>query len=308
MRHHLRTSPHASCWLAEETHRFGSNRVVGYARSIVRERVWCLTEFFILPGHQRQGIGGSLLARCLEDGDRAGADTRLILASHHPGADSLYIRKAGCFPRLPMLLLAGPLANIHAPIPSAPILESGTAESQDAWQESEQAERSATGTLRAEPIHLTAAILEELNRLDREIVGYARPEEHVRWAAEMHGASRLFRRVPTGDASAEQASEIVGYAYLGVHSSGPALSLDPADLPRIIAHTTALSRSLLRAEGNTEFLPPSEQYWAVAGANEIMLRWLLDCGWQIAFQYLFMSSRPLGRLDHYVCHNPLYVW
>ena len=39
MRRHLRVSPASSYWLAEETHRFGKPRIVGYAHSIVRERV-----------------------------------------------------------------------------------------------------------------------------------------------------------------------------------------------------------------------------------------------------------------------------
>ena len=51
---------------------------------------------------------------------------------------------------------------------------------------------------------------------------------------------------------------------------------------------------------------PLEQYWALAGSNEIVLKWLLDCGWQIVFHYLFMSTRPLGALDRYVGYNPLY--
>src|SRR5258708_7455147 len=84
VRRHLRNSPDSSFWLAEERQRFGSVKVIGYARSVVREGVWSLTEFFVLPGHHRQGIGGALLAKCLEDGLKAGANTRLILASTHP--------------------------------------------------------------------------------------------------------------------------------------------------------------------------------------------------------------------------------
>src|SRR5580658_9138140 len=55
MRHHLRTSPACSFWVAEETPRFSSPRVVGYARSIVRDNVWSLTEFFVLPNQHRHG-------------------------------------------------------------------------------------------------------------------------------------------------------------------------------------------------------------------------------------------------------------
>src|SRR5579864_7719416 len=118
----MNISPDSSYWLAEETQRFGRTRVVAYAHSMVRDNVWHLTEFFVYPTHQKQGIGGAILARCLEDGAQAGADTRFILASSHPAADALYIRQANCFPRVPMLLLSGPLLALqpltaeHAPI------------------------------------------------------------------------------------------------------------------------------------------------------------------------------------------------
>ncbi|HEV2474134.1 MAG TPA: GNAT family N-acetyltransferase, partial [Chthonomonadales bacterium] len=114
-RQHLLTTPGSSFWVAEESSRFGSSRIVGYARSLVREQVWALTEFFVLPSSHRKGIGSALLRHCLEDGAELGADTQLVLASNHPSADGLYIRRAGCFPRMPMLLLSGPLSWLQTP-------------------------------------------------------------------------------------------------------------------------------------------------------------------------------------------------
>lgn len=299
-RAHLRNTPTSSFWVASETPRFGAPRIVGYARSIVRERVWCLTEFFVLPGHHRRGIGSALLARCLEEGERYGADTRLVLASQHPSADALYIRRAGCVPRLPMLLLAGSLLTLR-------VTPEETLSITDSVANTPETEPPATdkkidrpcAPLRAEPIHLTPQIQSVLDAMDREAIGYARPEEHTLWASHMGGeagASRLFRNA---------SGEITGYAYIGAHASGPALARDACDLPRFVAHVSALQHARLKHE--LDFSPSSlEQYWSVAGTNETMLRWLLDCGWQIVYQYLFMSSRSLGQLDRYVCHNPLY--
>jgi GNAT superfamily N-acetyltransferase len=302
MRHHLRVSPHSSFWLAEETPRFGAAKVIGYARSVVRERVWSLTEFFILPGHQRQGIGTALLEHCLADGEQAGMDTQLVLASHHPGADSLYVRKAACFPRIPMLLLSGPLASLR-PFPGhAPLSLSNGANALDAPMD-------AAGTrLCAEPMVLTEDVQSTLDALDREMVGFARACEHAHWAAEMagpDGASCLFRRTATETAEFGEEGQIVGYAYIGPHLSGPALARDPADLPYMLTHVAQRARA--QADPERGLLYPAEHYWAVAGTNETVLSWLLECGWQIVFQYLFMSSRPLGRFDRYVCHNPLYL-
>ena len=100
---------------------------------------------------------------------------------------------------------------------------------------------------------------------------------------------------------------IVGYIYLGLTSSGPALARDPADLPAMVVTAIARQQSAVRLAPDPGLARANEQYWAIAGTNEVMLRWLLQCGWQIVFQYLFMSSRPLGMLDRYICHNPLYV-
>ena len=294
IRHHLRQSAGASFWVAEETPRFHRNRVVGYGRSIVREGVWCLTEFFVLPDFHRRGLGGAILERCLTDGAQFGANTRLVLASQHPAADSLYIRRAECTPRLPMLLLVGPSDSLRVPGPeAAAIVESriGQRRSEDRF-----------ARLLAEPLLLTTESKAALDTLDRAIVGYARPMEHAHWAATMggiNGAARLFRRASSG--------EIVGYAYIGGTGSGPALALEPENLPAMLAHVAQRERLRSRENRENGFLFASDRYMALAGTNEIVLRWLLDCGWRIAFQYLFMASRPLGSLDRYICHNPIYI-
>ena len=413
---HLRTAPQSSYWLAEECPRFGRSRVVGYAHSVVRDRVWSLTEFFVMPSHHRMGIGRALLNACLQDGAQLGADTHLVLASHHTSADSLYMRRAGCFPRIPMFLLSGPVSRLQFLPPSTVVTEieddqpyrsshssshlssqrpsqfpsqfpthspfstsqslSKTARPPDLAPASLRAsltrilsallgkrevsgrkvsgqktvvqkaetpftpmqitdtrtlpvptvtsqvaiplsETDVSPNLIASPILLTAEIQAEIDSLDRDIVGYARPLEHRFWVKEME-VTRLFRE--------KQSGRLVGYAYFGSHSSGPALAVDPCLLPPMLAHITRLlsrespdpdfnsgfhltpdtARSEPGAAEGVAFTTP-DAYWAVAGTNEVMLQWLLDCGWQIVFQYLFMSSRPLGRLDRYVCHNPLYL-
>ena len=63
---------------------------------------------------------------------------------------------------------------------------------------------------------------------------------------------------------------------------------------------------MAHTDSDFDLVPAVEQYLAVPGTNETVLRWLLECGWQIVFHYLFMSSCPLGSLERYVGHNPLY--
>ncbi len=307
-RHHLQHTELASFWVAEEKQRFTSARIVGYARSVVREGVWSLTEFFVLPGHHRQGIGGALLASCKEEGEGFGADTRLILASQHSGADSLYVRKLDCYPRLPMMMLVGPLSKLNPPAAGGCVIAETALPFVDPVQ-SRRATAAVGEILRAEPLLLTSEVMLGIDALDREIVGYARPREHAFWAREMGGtagASRIFRRIRRSADGTEERGEIAGYAYIGSHSSGPALAKEAEDLPYMLAHVSALSLALAHIDSEFDIVQPLEQYWTLAGSNEITLRWLLDCGWQIVFHYLFMSSRPLGSFDRYIGYNPLY--
>lgn len=302
-RHHLREGPNSSFWVAEDSPRFGSPRLVGYARSVVRDRVWSLTEFFVLPSQHRQGVGGSLLSHCLLDGEAAGADTRIVLASHHPDADSLYIRRAGLLPMLPMLLLAGSSSALHPP-------DSHPGSITDALltglYNQSFVSQTNSGAIVAEPITVNSRLLDEIGALDREIVGYARPTEHQLWINEMggeHGAARVFLERQHGGGR-----RVIGYSYVGPHTSGPTLAIDPEDQPRFFYHVSGAASSLYRAGGDIGlFVHPADQYCAVAGINKVMLRWLLNSGWQIVFQYLFMCNRSIGKLDRYICHNPLYV-
>lgn len=305
MRHHLRNSPNCSFWVAEDTPRFGSPRIVGYARAVVRDAVWSLTEFFVTPSQHRQGVGGTLLSRCIQDGERAGADTRLVLASHHPDADSLYIRRAGCFPRLPMMLLSGPATTLIDPAPGKLPIEDSTIIGYHADRTNSASEDDPR--IIASTLVLNGGIQEELDALDREIVGYARPTEHRFWAEQMggdRGAARIFR-----SARQDGSAPIIGYSYIGSACSGPTVTLNPAHQSRFYYHVSGIARQVYRSSFDLTggLLSASEQYCALAGINEVMLQWLLASGWQIVFQYLFTCTRTLGKMDSYVCHNPLYV-
>jgi len=80
-------------WLAEN-----DGRPVGYARSILRDGVRELTEYFVLPGEQSAGVGRELLARAFP---RDGARHRTIIATTDMRAQARYL-KAGVYPRFPI--------------------------------------------------------------------------------------------------------------------------------------------------------------------------------------------------------------
>jgi GNAT superfamily N-acetyltransferase len=80
-------------WLAKR-----GDEVAGFARSIVREDLRLLTEFFVLPGNQSSGLGRELLGRALPV---QGQERRWLCATLDLGAQSLYLRR-GLYPHFPV--------------------------------------------------------------------------------------------------------------------------------------------------------------------------------------------------------------
>jgi GNAT superfamily N-acetyltransferase len=143
-------------WIAEDD---ATGRAVGYARSIMRDGVRELTEFFVLPDAQSAGVGRGLLERAFPD---AGARHRAIVATIDPRAIARYLR-AGLDARAPMIGFEG-----------AP-----------------RDERLATDLVR-EPIDPGEPPLEELAEIDRRLLGFRRDEDHRWLATERPGV--LYRR------------------------------------------------------------------------------------------------------------------
>lgn len=143
-------------WVAEED---ATGRAVGYARSIVRDSVRELTEFFVLPDAQSAGVGRGLLERAFPD---EGARHRAIVATIDPRAIARYLR-AGLDARVSMIGLEG--------VP--------------------RVERLATD-LQREPIDAGDPPLEALAEIDRRLLGFRRDEDH-RWLASQR-PSVLYRR------------------------------------------------------------------------------------------------------------------
>jgi len=83
-------------WLAKR-----GDETIGFARSIVRDGLRVLTEFFILPGQQSSGLGRILLSRALPAG---GTERRWLLATADTRAQALYL-KHGLYPQFPVYYL-----------------------------------------------------------------------------------------------------------------------------------------------------------------------------------------------------------
>lgn len=102
----LVTDP-GGCWVAEL-----DGEVVGGAVSRVRELMWILASFAVLPEHQGRGIGTQLMAAAMHHG--RGCLRGMFAASADPGAVRRY-RLAG-FDLHPQMLLTGVVDRSALPV------------------------------------------------------------------------------------------------------------------------------------------------------------------------------------------------
>lgn len=106
---HLQRTDPDGCWVAD-----CDGRVVGGALGLVRNRMWGLSLFALLPEFQGRGIGSRLYAPALAYGAREpGA---LILSSSHPAAIRRYTRSPG-FALVPTVGLTGLVDADRVPTP-----------------------------------------------------------------------------------------------------------------------------------------------------------------------------------------------
>jgi len=131
-------------WFAVEE---PTGRPVGYARSIVRDGVRELTEFFVLPDAQGLGIGRGLLERAFPPDH---VRHRSIIATTDPRAIASYLG-TGLAGRVPMAFVEGPPRPVRIP----------------------------TDLVRSR-MDPADPPLDELGRIDQDILGFRRDVDH-RW-------------------------------------------------------------------------------------------------------------------------------
>jgi ribosomal protein S18 acetylase RimI-like enzyme len=150
----------AQFWVAEV-----DGDVIGYARSIERDGVLELTEFFVRPGHQSGGIGGELLARAFP---AEGARHRVIVATTDSRALGRYLR-AGVYPRFPIYFLGRAPSDV-----------------------------TIATDLTVMPITNTSEALPVLARIDQAVLGHRREADHI-WLLDVaQGYVYMRRDEPVG--------------------------------------------------------------------------------------------------------------
>jgi len=234
----------AEFWVVEK-----DGEIVGYARSIEHDGLMDLTEFFVLPNQQSGGVGRELLARAFP---KSGARYRVIVATLDERALSRYL-KAGVYARFPVKYF---------------------------YRKAERVEIKTD--LIIEPMQLDIH-LEDINRIDRQIVGHSRAVIH-QWIATTR-SGYVYKRN----------GEVVGYGYAG-ESAGPFALLNENDYPAVLAHAESLM-----AEMDAEFGAE------VPLINRKAIEYFTERKYQIdSFTVLFMSNEPFGMFENYLCFSPIF--
>jgi GNAT superfamily N-acetyltransferase len=127
---HLIDSDPDGCWVADD-----EGSVIGAAAALLREGLWGLSTFAVLPRSQAQGVGRALLDKSLSYGGRSCPG--MICSSHDPRAARRY-RLAG-FGLHPAMLLWGSVRR--SAIPALPDVQEGGAEDFDLLDEIDRAAR-----------------------------------------------------------------------------------------------------------------------------------------------------------------------
>jgi len=188
-------------------------KIVGIAAATVRDKLWFLAMFWVLPEYKLQGIGRPLLDRVQRLGDEQGATLRCVWSSVDFAAIASYL-KLGMMPSGPIFTFAGPLRTAPAAQHEARLTELDP-------PRASIIDRAVRGVTREQDHAFFAARAMSGYQLlmGAEVVGYFYVKDGVigpaAWTDPMHGEALLSHALQQASA---RASEIKLIA-LGVNRS-----------------------------------------------------------------------------------------
>ena len=232
----------AQFWVAEK-----DGEIIAYARSIEHGGLQELTEFFVSPNQQSGGVGRELLSRAFP---KTEARYRTIIATLDERALYRYM-KMGVYGRFPFKYF---------------------------YRKAEKVDVKTN--LKIEPMQLELH-LEDINRIDRELLNHSRASVH-QWITSVRDGFVYKRN-----------REIVGYGYVG-SGNGPFAVLDDNDFSAVLAHAESLM-----AEKGEDFGAETPLINAKA------IQYFLERKYQIdSFSAILMSNVPFGKFENYLCFSP----
>jgi GNAT superfamily N-acetyltransferase len=243
----------------------GRERVVAFASAVVRERFWYLSMLFVLPEFQGAGLGRALLRQVLPHGDASARAT--ATDSAQPISNALYATY-GLVPRMPFLNMIG--------LPERPEAF-GDLPSGVAAIPFDELAAGATGDGGGRG---HAMLVDAIDALDRELLGFAHPIDHRFLRGE--GRRGWLYRGPDGS--------VLGYGYAGEAGRvGPIAVRDEALLGPVLGHLT------------TAVVPRGAFAFWVAGAADRAVVPALQAGFRLdPFPVLLCWDRPFADFSRYL--------
>jgi GNAT superfamily N-acetyltransferase len=200
--HLLATDPERA-WLAES-----GGRPLGFAMAHQRGDHWFLAFLFVMPEWQARGIGRELVECSLPPAAERGRIAVCVEATQ-PVSTALYAT-FGMAPRIPLYVMTGSLRAGAMPDPSGGL------------------EALAFEALAGRGPEGHAMLTAQVASLDRDLLGYERPEEHRFWRALQ---SKGFLYLRSGQA------EPVAYGYAEASGRiGPVAVREASLLPQVLGH------------------------------------------------------------------------
>ncbi len=224
-------------WVAEQ-----NGEIVGICNAILRGDLWFLADFWVDPDYQNQGVGRPVLDHVRQEGVGRGATRFAVWSSiDHPALAS-YL-KAGMLPVSQTIRFRG--------------------EPRRSAMESDACFSALSGQV--------------ATKLDYQILGIIRPEDHEHWRASGRRGWQLVRN-----------GRPVGYVYVADNGTlGPAVWSDAADADLLLSFAF-------------DHAPEGEITLAVPGINHCAVQACLERGLRIYTTGHLLASAPLGDLVRYV--------
>ncbi len=241
-------------WIARDA---GTPIGIAFARTFEFELYLC--ELFVEPSFRNAGLGSALLREVTRDTDEL--SRACVVAANDPATLGFLVGR-GFGAHVPLVRIAGEIPR------------------------EEHLVRMAASGERFAGVPIDAALgFEQLDALDREARGSAKPYDHAQFSAAARGTAFYLR------------SECVGYAYVWPDGRvGPLAATSPAYLAAFFGYALATLRRTYAASWCTALVP---------GSNMRVLRTAVANGLRVEHASLFASDLPQIDLARYVGFHAL---